>query len=80
MSRILIARTIGSIEVLIIEQDDQSLRIEASTTITATTIIDPSVAATLRKDIRSLDVMPIVEQVRDKAHKIAAETDEAKRP
>ena len=73
MSRILIARTIGSIEVLIIEQDDQSLRIDASTTITATTIIDPSVAATLRKDIRSLDVMPLIEQVRDKARKVAAE-------
>ena len=73
MSRILIARTIGSIEVLIIEQGDQSLRIEASTTITATTIIDPSVAATLRKDIRSLDVMPLIEHVRDKARKVATE-------
>jgi len=78
MSRIILAKNIGSIDVSVTAQDDNTMLIEASTTITAFYVADTSSFAAFTTDQELADqvLLPLVEQVRDKARKVAAESEE----
>ena len=82
MSRIILAKNIGSIDVSVTAQDDGSVTIEARIAIAGSFTIKAEQQAKYMDNDMMYDVVTkmMVKRMRDEARSVADETDEAKRP